>query len=126
MQYDAVFGVTGAHPRRPRRTRSLVRRHVRHDRIVGARPSAYERLEDAGLAPHHFVLCGPAIAIGLGPGTPAFADGDEWELDVDATDGRVLVTNLRPRATEFVRRPTATYGAPVYGGIVPEFRGRQL
>jgi hypothetical protein len=94
--------------------------------IVGARPSAFARLEDAGLAPHHFVVCGPAIAIGSGPGTPARADSDEWRLDVDAADGRVLVTNVRPRATEFVRRPTATYAAPVYGGIVPEFRGRQL
>ena len=56
--------------------------------IVGARPGAYERLEAAGLAPHRFVVCGPAIAIGREPGGPAFvADGDEWELDVDATTG---------------------------------------
>ena len=61
-----------------------------------------------------------------GPGTPARVDADEWQLDVDPTDGRVLVTSLRPRATEFVRRPTAAYGTAAYGGIVPEFRGRQL
>jgi hypothetical protein len=94
--------------------------------IVGARPSAYARLVDAGLNPYHFIVCGPAVAIGTGPGTPARVDPDEWQLDVDPADGRVLITSLRPRATEFVRRPTAVYGTAVYGGIVPEFRGRQL
>ena len=126
VQYRAVLGVTGAILDGLDALGHSYADTFGMIDIVGARPSAYARLEDAGLSPHHFVVCGPAIAIGLGPGTPARADGDEWQLDVDATDGRVLVTNLRPRATEFVRRPTATYGAPVYGGIVPEFRGRQL
>jgi hypothetical protein len=126
VQYRAVLGVTGAildgldelgHPYAD--VFGMID-------IVGARPSAYARLLDAGLTPHHFAVCGPAVAIGTGPGTPARVDADEWQLDVDAHEGRVLVTSLRPRATQFVRRPTAMYGTAVFGGIIPEFRGRQL
>jgi hypothetical protein len=80
--------------------------------VVGARPDAYARLEAAGLTPHHFVLCGPAVAIGRGPGEPARADAAEWQLDFDAAESRVLVTNLRPRATQFVGTPTAVRATP--------------
>jgi hypothetical protein len=79
--------------------------------VLGARPGAYERLASAGLAPHWFVLCGPAVAIAREPEGPAAVDPTEWRLDEDA--GRVLVTNLRPRATTFLRTPTAVSGLVV-------------
>jgi hypothetical protein len=76
---------------------------------LGARPGAYERLRDAGLAPQWFVLCGPAVAIAPAPGEPARVDPGEWSLAV-ADDGRILVTSLQPRATSFDRAPTALRG----------------
>jgi hypothetical protein len=76
--------------------------------VLGARPGAYERLVAAGLAPHWFVLCGPAVAIGRAPGGPAVVDTTEWWLDEE--EGRVLVTNRQPRAATFVRTPTAVRG----------------
>jgi hypothetical protein len=85
--------------------------------VIGARPGAYERLADAGCAPHHFVLCGPAVAIGRAPGGPAFVNEDEWELGLDGD--RVVVTAKRPRATSFDRAPTGVRGALVGGGVVP-------
>jgi hypothetical protein len=83
-------------------------------RVVAARPGAYERVRDAGLAPHRFALCGPAVAIGAEPGAPAAIDGDEWHLDEH--DGGVLVTNLKPRATTFDRTPVATRAQVVDDG----------
>lgn len=85
--------------------------------VVGARPGAYERLGAAGLAPHWFVLCGPAVAIAPAPGEPAYADADEWELGSDA--GRVTVTARRDRATTFDRAPTGVRGEVVDGGVTP-------
>ena len=76
--------------------------------VVGARPGAYERLEAAGLTPHWFVLCGPAVAIGATPGGPALVDADEWSLDVEGD--RILVTSHLPRADAFTRTPTAIRG----------------
>jgi hypothetical protein len=86
--------------------------------VLGARPGAYERLQAAGLAPHWFVLCGPAVAIAPAPGEPAQADTGEWELASDA--GRVVVTALRDRATTFDRAPTAVRGEVVDGGVTPQ------
>ncbi|MGQ0823706.1 MAG: hypothetical protein ACT4OX_01530 [Actinomycetota bacterium] len=91
--------------------------------VVGARPGAYARLRARGLAPHRLVLCGPVLAVGTDAGGPAFAAGDEWEL---ATDGdRIVVTNLKPRATTFSRAPTAIRGTIVDGGVVPVDAGEQ-
>jgi hypothetical protein len=38
-------------------------------------------------------------------------------------DGRITVTNLRPRATEFRATATAVRGTLVDGGIVPDIEG---
>ncbi len=62
--------------------------------VVGARPGAYERLRAVGLAPHWFVLCGPAVAIAVEPGGPARVDPAEWTLHEDG--GRILVTSRLP------------------------------
>jgi hypothetical protein len=85
--------------------------------VLGARPDAYARLVGRGLAPHHFVLCGPALAIGSAPGAPACVDADEWRLDLEGD--RVTVTNLEPRATTFDHAPTAIRGALDDDGLVP-------
>jgi hypothetical protein len=85
--------------------------------VLGARPDAHARLADAGLRPHHFVLCGPALAIGTEPEGPAVADDREWELDSD--DDQVAVTNRQPRATAFTRTVTAVRGEMREGGLVP-------
>jgi hypothetical protein len=84
---------------------------------LGARPDAYPRLAAAGLRPSHFVLCGPAVAVGCEPGAAAIPDGEEWDLDIEA--GRVVVSNRRPRATNFVRTETAVHGELHDGGLVP-------
>jgi hypothetical protein len=76
--------------------------------VLGARPGAYERLVAAGLTPHWFVLCGPAVAIASEPGGPARVDPAEWVLDTDGD--RLTVTSLQPRATTFERAPTAVRG----------------
>ncbi len=86
--------------------------------VVGARPGAYERLEAAGLRPHRFVLCGPAVAISTEPGGPARVDPSEWTLAADGD--RIVVTSLQPRATTFVRAPTGIRGRLVdETGFVP-------
>jgi hypothetical protein len=71
--------------------------------VLAARPGAFERLVAAGLAPRRFALCGPAVALADAgePDAPAYVDDDEWHLD--ATAGRVLVTNHKPRHTRFDR-----------------------
>ena len=76
--------------------------------VVGARPGAYERLVAAGLTPHWFVLCGPAVAIASEAGGPARVDAGEWRLECDGD--RILVSSLQPRATAFERAPTAIRG----------------
>jgi len=86
--------------------------------VIGARPGAYERLAGTGLAPHDFVLAGPAVAIATEPGGPAWVNRDEWELDID--DGWVTVTSRRPRLTGFDRVRTAVRASVVDGhGLVP-------
>ena len=101
------------HPRRTRRARPLVCRHVRHDRHRRRPPECVRaRLEDAGLSPHHFVVCGPAIAIGQGPGTPPGPRGQVAARR--GPDRRSRARHQSPRR-EFVRRPTAAYGTKVYG-----------
>jgi hypothetical protein len=91
-------------------------------RVVCARPDALARLATVGIAAHAFVLCGPAVAIAPSPGAPAVvADPDEWELGT--SDGRITVSNLRPRATDFRATATAVRGTVVDGGVVPESEG---
>ena len=93
-------------------------------RVVGARPDAIARLAAAGLEPHAFVLCGPAVAIAPSPGAPAVvADRAEWELGV--RNDHITVTNLRPRATEFHATVTAVRGTVVDGGVVLEPQGSE-
>jgi hypothetical protein len=87
--------------------------------VVAARPGAYERLESTGLAAHHFVLVGPAVAISTEPGGPAWVDADEWELAVDP-DGFVTISNRRERATTFERARTGVRGEVIDGhGLIP-------
>jgi hypothetical protein len=76
--------------------------------IVGARPGAYERLLAAGLAPHSFALCGPAVAIATEPGGPARVDPEEWMLH--SAGDRIVITSRQPRAHTFSRTPTAILG----------------
>ena len=73
--------------------------------VLGARPDAHGRLVAAGLSPTHFLLAGPAVAIGDAPGSPARVDSTEWALR--DLDGRVAVTSIAERATPFDRTPTA-------------------
>ncbi|HEX5614414.1 MAG TPA: hypothetical protein VFZ83_04615 [Acidimicrobiia bacterium] len=91
-------------------------------RVVGAHPGASDRLRALGVPVHDVALCGPALAIAPTPGAPAAVDTDEWTLD--AHDGRIVVSSLRPRAHPFVRTPTAIRGAVVDGGVVPESPSR--
>jgi hypothetical protein len=79
--------------------------------VIGARPGAYERLVAAGLTPHWFVLCGPAVAIAVEPGGPARVDPAEWTLS--ESGGRIHVTGSLPRATTFKHTPTAIRGSLV-------------
>ena len=121
MDYDAVFGVTEslldgleASDRRPADVFAGVR-------LLGAYPGAYERLRATGLAPVHFALCGPAIAIGREPDGPAFVAGAEWELTAadDPDVKRVAISSLRSRAQPFIRTPIAVRGTIVRGGVIP-------
>jgi hypothetical protein len=123
VHYDAVLGITGAILDGLDVLGKPYGAVFRGMRVLGARPDAYARLEAAGLAPQHFVLCGPAVATATEPGAPARADVAEWQLDVDA--GRVLVTSRRPRATTFRRSATGVRAAAVDTGIVPENTGRR-
>jgi hypothetical protein len=114
MTYRAALGITGALLDGFEQPIDEVFADVA---VVGARPDAYERLLAAGIIPYHFVLCGPALAIGREPGGPAYVDGDEWELDADGD--RILITSKRTRATTFDRSPTAVRGVVVDGGVLP-------
>ena len=123
MEYDAVFGVTeelldgleaSGHPW------ADVFAGVR---LLGASPGAYERLMVAGLAPVHFVLCGPAIAIGREPDGPAFVAGAEWELGAEGD--HLAITSLKSRAQPFIRTPIAVRGTIVRGGVVPIAPGKE-
>jgi hypothetical protein len=117
LRYDAVLGVTPALLDGLDGLRVPYRDVFGGVRVVGARPGAYERLAAAGLAPHRFVLAGPAVAIGAEPGGPAHVDEQEWRVDLDGDV--VCVTNLRPRATTFARTRTAVRARLAGGGIVP-------
>ena len=116
LEYDAVLGVNGAI------LDGLDALGVGYGdafagvRAVCARPNAITRLRAAGIEPHAFVLCGPAVAIAPAPGAPAVVDSEEWELGTGA--GHVTVTNLRPRATEFCATATAVRGTVAGGAIV--------
>jgi hypothetical protein len=126
VEYDAVLGITGAILDG---LDALGRPHAEvfgGIRVLGARPDAYARLEAAGLTPHHFALCGPAVAVGSEPGAPAHADVEEWHLDVDGADGVVTVTNLRDRATTFARTRTAVRATVTGRGLVPHPSGRPM
>jgi len=117
MDYDAVFGVTGALLdgfARDGRDPADVFEGVR---LLGAHPDAYGRLRAAGLAPVHFAFCGPAVVIGREPGGPAYPVAGEWELT--AHGDRICVTSREPRTQPFVETPTAVRGAVVDGGVVP-------
>ncbi len=125
VEYRAVLGVTGAILDGLDALGHTYAEVFGDVEIVGARPDAYRRLVEAGLHPHHFVCCGPAVAAGVAPGAPARLDTDEWQLDTDA-GGRILVSNLQPRATAFVRAGTAVYGELVDGGLVPITESREV
>lgn len=99
LHYDAVIGITGAVLDGLEALGRDPAEVVAGGTLVLARPGAAERL--AGSRP--FVLCGPAVAV------DGETDPDEWLLEADA-EGRVLVTSRRPRATAFVRTPTAATG----------------
>jgi hypothetical protein len=117
LEYDAVLGVNAAILDGLDELGVAYSDALAAVRVVGARPDAIPRLAAAGIAAHAFVLCGPAVAIAAAPGAPAFVhDPGEWELA--AHDGRITVTNLRPRATEFAATVTAVRGTVVDGGVV--------
>jgi hypothetical protein len=117
LDFRAVLGVTGALLDGLHRLGRAYDEVFGGVAVLGARPDAYARLVGAGLVPHHFVLCGPAVGLALAPGAPALVDRDEW--DVGADHGRVVVTNRRPRGTRFVRTVTAVHGAADDTGVVP-------
>lgn len=117
LPYDAVLGVTGSlldgfdeigveYP-------ALLGRAP----IVAARPGAFARLAASGLAPHHFVLAGPAVGLGHEPGAPVRLAADEWVATEDA--GHIAVTNRKPRANAFDSARTALRGRVEDGAIVP-------
>jgi hypothetical protein len=117
LDYDAVLGVNAAILDGLDATGIAYPDAFARARIVCARPDALARLAAAGIAAHPFVLCGPAVAIASAPDAPAIvANAGEWELDSD--NGRITVTNLRPRATEFRATATAVLGTVVDGGVV--------
>jgi hypothetical protein len=117
MDYDAVFGVTAALLDGLEASDHPLAETFARVRLLGAYPGAYERLVAAGLAPIHFVLCGPAVAIGREPGGPAYVPEAEWTL---ADEGDHLsITSLRTRAQPFIRTPIAVRGTIVSGGVVP-------
>ena len=120
LDYRAVCGVTSALLDGLDALGVEYRDTFRRVGVLAARPGAYERLRDAGLSPYHFVLVGPAVAIGRSPGGPAALDAEEWRAEED--DGHIAVTSLRPRATAFRRARTAARGRVVDGAVVPEPR----
>ena len=85
--------------------------------LLAARPDAVGRLQRVGLSPYHFVLVGPAVAVGREPGGPAYVDSTEWQCEEDGE--HLAVTNLQPRATEFRRCRSAVRGRVVNGGVLP-------
>jgi hypothetical protein len=123
LDYDAVLGVNAAILDGLDELGVAYTDAFARARVVGARPDALARLAAAGIAAHSFVLCGPAVAIAPAPGAPAVVDPGEWELG--ESNGRITVTNKRPRATGFAATPTAVRGTVVDGGAVPEAEGSQ-
>jgi hypothetical protein len=117
LDYDAVVGVNAALLDGLDAIGIAYPEAFARARLVCARPDALDRLEAAGVSAHAFVVCGPAVAIAPAPDAPAVVAGsDEWELG--SRDGRITVTNLRPRATEFRATATAVYGRVVDGGVI--------
>jgi len=123
MDYDAVFGITEALLDGLEASGHPWGEVFAGVRMLGAYPGAYERLVADGLAPVHFVLCGPALAIGREPDGPAFVAGAEWELAAD--DEGVIITRLQPLAQPFIRTPIAVRGTIVRGGVVPSAPGKE-
>jgi hypothetical protein len=124
LEYDAVLGVNAAILDGLDDLGVAYSDAFGRVRAVCARPDAIGRLAAGGIATHAFVLCGPAVALAPVPGAPAVvADPGEWQLGVD--NGRITVTNLRPRATRFHATATAVRGTIVDGGVVPDWEGSQ-
>jgi hypothetical protein len=122
MEYDAVFGVTQELVDGLEAAGQAAADVFAGVQVLGAYPGAYERLVAGGLAPVHFVLCGPAIAIGREPDGPAFVAGAEWELaaaDDSPDSARVAISSLQARAQPFIRTPIAVRGTIVRGGVIP-------
>jgi hypothetical protein len=116
MEFDAVFGVTEAILDGLDEIDKSYDELFAGVRIVAAFPGAYERLQRAEVRPTRFALCGPAIAIGREPESPALVAADEWSVGVEGR--RIWVSARQPRAEEFVHMPTAVRGEIVDGGVV--------
>ncbi len=84
--------------------------------VLGARPDAYHRLTTAGLAPQHFALVGPAVAVAREPAGPALVDDAEWAVDL--IDGHVAVTTKSERPTAFDRAVTCVRAASTSGNEI--------
>ncbi len=72
--------------------------------VLAARPGAYERLRDAGLAPRWWLHVGPAVAVECDTLAGAHIDDDEWA--VETVDGEVLITARNARAATIDRLAT--------------------
>jgi hypothetical protein len=72
---------------------------------VGA---AWDRLDAAGLKPWRLHWLGPIIAIDPCDGRGARFDHAQWTLEDD--NGRLLISNKRPREASFTRAALATRG----------------
>jgi hypothetical protein len=118
MDYDAVFGVTEALLDGIEALDLAPIEVFGGVRLLGAHPGAYERLLARRLAPLHFAVCGPALAIGREPGGPAYVANGEWELTT--AGDRVCISSLGERAQPFIRTPIALRGTIVTGGVVPD------
>jgi hypothetical protein len=117
MPYEAVFGITSTILDGLDEQGASYAGTFAGVRILGAYADAYARIEAAGLAPTHFEVCGPAIAIGRTPAGPAFVTDDEWEIG--AAQGQLWVTARRERAQQFVHTPVGVRGEIVDGGVMP-------
>jgi hypothetical protein len=77
--------------------------------IVWARADAVPRLAALDIVAATYLPLGPALGLGL-PGEPgARVNGDEWTVIADG-EGRVRITNNRPRATSFADVDTGVTG----------------
>ena len=110
-------------PRRARRARSTrTPTCSARSTIVGARPDAYARLAAAGLAPHHFVAVRPGRRDRVADRARRRASTPTSGSSTSTRRPRARHQACSPRATTFVRTPTAVRGALVDGGIVAATR----